>query len=146
MSARLPLILTPLVLAKKALRLMDTDYLAAPGAGPPLLFLADEMPYAVLPDALQIVHHAHDIIRSISFVQIFKSGAGKAVAIETVLNVGTHQLLTVLDTALYAGFRLEAIATPAAGACLSLSDICATEAAVHSAGCDLRRTNRVCLC
>ena len=138
--------LSPLVLTGKTLRLVDTYYLSALRAGPLLLFLADELTYAERPDLLQIVHHAHAIIRSISFVQIFKSGAGKAVAIETVLNVGTHQLLTVLDTALYAGFRLEAIATPAAGACLSLSDICATEAAVHSAGCDLRRTNHVCLC
>lgn len=83
---------------------MDTDYPAAPGADPPLLFLADEMPYAVLPDALQIVHHAHAIIRSISFVQIFKSGTGKTVAIETVPAVGINQLLTVPDTALNAGF------------------------------------------
>ena len=83
---------------------MDTDYLAAPGAGPPLLFLADEMPYAERPYVLQIVLHAHAIIRSIAFVQIFQSGTGKAVAIETVLEVGNNQLITVFDTALNAGF------------------------------------------
>jgi len=96
--------LTPLVLTGKTLRLVDTYYLSALRACPPLLFLADELPYAERPYVLQIVLHAHAIIRSIAFVQIFQSGTGKSVAIETVPAVGINQLLTVPDTALDAGF------------------------------------------
>lgn len=43
---------TPLVFARKALRLMNTSYLAALGTGPPFLFVSNEMSYAELPYVL----------------------------------------------------------------------------------------------
>jgi hypothetical protein len=65
---------------------------------------------------------------------------------EAVLDFSIHYLLTVLDRGRNAGFRFEIVATSAARACLYISYIGATKAAVHSAGCDQRRANHVCLC
>ncbi len=125
---------------------MNADYPATFGAGPPLLFLSNEMPYAELPNALQIIYHAHSILRSVPFVQMVQAGTGKAVTVETVLGVGIHYLLTVLDMARNADFRLETVVASTAGACLSVSHIRETEATVHSAWCDLCRAHHVCLC
>ena len=131
-----PALLTPFVLARKALGLMNTDHLAALGTGPLFLFVSHEMPYAEASDILQIFNHAHSILGSIPLIQMVQPGAGKAVATETILDFTAHYLLTVLDTARNAGLRFETVVTSTAGACLYLSYICATKAAVHSAGCD----------
>jgi hypothetical protein len=138
--------LTPPVLAKDTLRLVNADYLAAPGTDPLFFFASDEMPYAELPDALQIVDHAHAVLGSIALVQMVQRGAREAATIEAVLHLAIHYFLTVLDTACNAGSRFEAVVTPAAGACLHVSHVSATKATVHSAGCDQRRMNRPCPC
>ena len=125
---------------------MNTKYLAALGAGPPFLFTSQEMPYPELSDGLQIVNHAQAILDSIPLIQMVQPGARVTVTIETVLDFGMHYLLTALDRTRNAGFRFEAVATPAARACPYISYICAAKATVHSTGCDQRRTNHVCLC
>jgi hypothetical protein len=89
----------PSVLTIKALRLVNTDYLAALATGPPFLFVLGEMPYAERPDIFQILDHTHDILGSIAFIQMFQPVAGKAVTTKTVLDFGGCQLLTVLNPA-----------------------------------------------
>ncbi len=125
---------------------MNTNYLAALGTGPTFLFVSNEMPYAELPYIFKIVNHTHTILSSVAIIQMGQFITRKAVATEAVLNSGFHNIRTVLDTARDAGLRFQTVATSAAGACFSISYICTTEAAVHSAGSDQRRANRICLC
>ncbi len=61
-------VLTPLVLATKASRLVNTKQVAALGTGPSLSFAADEMPYSELLDALEIVNHTHAVLSSITLI------------------------------------------------------------------------------
>ena len=131
--------LTPLVSASKALRLMNANYLTALGTGPPFLFVSNEMSYAELVYVLEIVNHTHTILGSIALIQVVQPGARKAVTTEAVPDSTLHYLLTVLDSARDAGFRFDTVVASATGACLLISCICATEAAVHSAGSDQRR-------
>ena len=125
---------------------MNADYLAALGAGPPFLFVSNEMPYPKFRNVLQIVNHAHAVLGSIPVIQMVQPGARKAATTEAVLNLGIHYLLAVLNRARDAGFRFETIVTSAAGAGLYISHICPTKATVHSAGGDQRRANQVCFC
>jgi hypothetical protein len=104
------------------------------------------MSYAELPYVLKIVNHTHTILCSIALIQVVQPGARIAATTEAVLGSPFHYLLTVLDSARDAGFRFETVVTSATGACLLISYICATEAAVHSAGGNQPRANRICLC
>ena len=124
---------------------MNTNYLAAFGTGPPFLFVSNEMPYAKFPYVLEIVNHTHTILGSIALIQVIQPGARKAVTTEAVPDSTLHYLLTVLDLAHDAGFRFDTVVASATGACLLISSKCATEATVHSAGSDQRRSNRICL-
>ena len=125
--------------ARKALRLVNTNYLATLGTGPPFLFVSNEMPYAELLYIHEIVNHTHTILGSIALIQVIQRGARKAVTTEAVPDSTLHYLLTVLDSARDAGFRFDTVVASATGACLYIlyiSYICATEATVHSAGSD----------
>jgi hypothetical protein len=137
---------TPLVFARRALRLMNTNYLAALGTGPPFLFVSNEVSYAELPYVLEIINHTHTILGSVALIQVIQRGARKAITTEAVPDSTLHYFLTVLDSARDASFRFDTVVAAATGACLLISFICATEATVHSAGSDQRRSNHICLC
>ena len=77
--------LTPRVPAINALRLVNADELSALRAGPSFFFVPHETPYAELPDALEVVDHAHAVLGPIPLVEMFQSRARKAAAIEAVL-------------------------------------------------------------
>jgi hypothetical protein len=138
-------ILTPLVPARKALRLMNTKYSAAFGTGPPFLFVSDEMSYAEFLYVYKIVNHAHSILGSIALIQVSQPVARKAVTTEAVLGPTLCYLLAVLDPAGDTAFRFDAVVSSAAKAYLLISCVCATKAAVHSAWGDQRRSQRNCL-
>ena len=125
---------------------MNTYYLTALGTGPLFLFVSNEMSYAELLYVHEIVNHTHAILGSIALIQVIQPVARKPVTTEAVPDFTLHYLLTVLDSARDAGFRFDTVVAPATGACLLISCICATEAAVHSTGSDQRRSNRICLC
>ena len=133
----------PFVFAKKALRFMNTNDLAALGTGPLFLFASDEMPYAELLYVFEIANHTHTILGSIALIQVLQSGARKAVTTKTVAYSTLHYLLTVLDSARDAGYRFDTIVASATGASLFISDICEAEATVHSAGSDQLRSHRI---
>jgi hypothetical protein len=103
----------PLKSARKALWFMNTDQRAAPGAGPLVRFGADELSYAVFPDALKIVDHAHPVPALISFIKVFQAPTGIAVAIEAVLDPPLNEPLTVLYPAGHAALWFKRIITPA---------------------------------
>jgi hypothetical protein len=118
---------------------VNTEYLAAFPAAPLFFFVSDELPYSEFSDVLEIADHAHAIPGSIPLIQMIQPGTGKAVTTEAVLDFSGRDLLTVFDTAYDAGYRFEAILTPAAGAWFLISRVCAAEAAIHSAGSDQLR-------
>jgi hypothetical protein len=124
------------VLAIKALRLVNTDYLTAFRAAPLFCFVSNEMPYAEFSDVLEISDHAHTILGSIPLIQMVQSGAWEAVTSKAVLDFGGYYLLTVFDSTYDARFQFEAIVTSATGAGLLLSCVCEAEAAIHSARSD----------
>ena len=115
---------------------MNTEYLTAFRASPPFFFGPYEMPYAKISYVLKIADHAHAVLGSISLIQMVQPVAGEAVTSKAVLDFGAAYLLTVLDFAYDAGFRFEAIVTPATRAWFLISRECAAETAIHSAGSD----------
>jgi hypothetical protein len=122
---------------------MNTNDLAALGTGPPFLFISNKLSYAELPYVVEIVNHAHTILRSIALIQMVQPVAGEAVTTEAVLEFIFRYLFTVLDSTRGAGFRFENVFTPAPGACFLISYICPTKATVHSAGGDRHCVHRV---
>jgi hypothetical protein len=124
---------------------VNTDDLTALGTGPPFLFAFNEMPYAELPDVLQIVDHAHAILGSIALIQMVQPGAGKAFTTEAVPDSALHYHLTVFDSTRDAGFRFDTVVASATKAWFLISCVCAAEAAIHSTGSDQRRSNCIYL-
>jgi hypothetical protein len=134
------------VSAKKALRFVNTEQLTAPGTGPPFLLVSDEMSYAELLYVQEIVDHAHSIPGPIALIQVIQPVAREPVTAEAVPDLTLPYLLTVLDPARDAGLWFAAVVASAAGACLFISRMRATETTVHSTGSDQRRADRSCLC
>jgi hypothetical protein len=85
--------------ARKALRFMNANYLAALGACPSFLFICNELPNANLPDAIKIVDHAHAILCPVALIQMIHPGARIIVTIETITGFVLFSLLTVFDSA-----------------------------------------------
>ncbi|MEI8003752.1 MAG: hypothetical protein WCG94_05400 [Methanothrix sp.] len=94
------------------------------------------MPYAEFSNVLEVIDHAHAILGSIPLIQMVKPDTREAVTTKAVLGFSIHHLLTVLDFAYDAGFRFEAVVTPATWARILLSCEGAADAAIHSAGSD----------
>lgn len=94
---------------------MNADYLAAPGTCPPFLFASNEMSYAELPYADEIVNHAHTIFGSIALVQVIQPVTRKVATAETVPGFSLPDLLTVFDSARDASRRAAGVGSePAA--------------------------------
>lgn len=62
--------LAPLVSASKALRLVNTNDLAALGTGPSFLFVSSEMPYAEFLYVHEIANHTHAVLGSIALIPV----------------------------------------------------------------------------
>jgi hypothetical protein len=108
----------------KTFWLMNTEHFTAPGAFPLLFFGSYELPYAEFPDVLEVFDHAHAIPGPIPLIEMVQPLAGEAVTTRTVFDSAFHHLLTVLDLTCYAGFRFEAVVTPATGAWFLISPVC----------------------
>jgi hypothetical protein len=104
---------------------MNTEHFTAIGAFPFLFFGSYELPYTEFSDVLEVFDHAHAIPGSIPLIEMVQPFAGEAVTTRTVFDSGFHHLLAVLDPTCYAGFRFEAVVTPATGAWLLISRVCA---------------------
>jgi hypothetical protein len=128
--------LTPLVSTEQALWLVNADDTPALGTGPPLLFILDELLYAVRLYVLEMVEHTHAIFGSVPLVQALQPVAGKVRATKAEPGFSCRHLLACFDAACRAGFRLENAVIPAAEAWILISCICAAKTAVHSAGSD----------
>ena len=60
--------LFPLIFARNALRLMNTNYFTALRTGPTFPFISNKMSYAELTYVLEIVYHTHTIFSSIALI------------------------------------------------------------------------------
>jgi hypothetical protein len=77
------IMLMPLVPTGKALRLMDTDHLAALRTGPFLFLVSYEQSYVMILYISEIVNHAHTVLSSIALIQMIKPITGKHITTET---------------------------------------------------------------
>lgn len=125
--------------AKNAFLIMNAYELTARGTGPPFRFVSDEMSYAELFYVHEVVDHAHPVLGSIPLIQVLQPVARKRVTAEAVPGFALPNLHTGLDAAHNASLRLAAVVAPAAGACICISCIRATEATVHPTGGDQTR-------
>jgi hypothetical protein len=101
---------------------------------PSFLFASNELSYAKLADVLQISNHAHPILCTISLVQAFEAGAGKAVALKAIF---AFHLFTVFDAAADAVLRFALIVYSASGAGFDIrliGPIGAAKKAIHPTG------------
>jgi hypothetical protein len=103
------------------------------------------MSYTELLYVHEIVDHAHTILGPVTFIQVIQPVARKPVTAEAIPCFALYYILTGLDPAYDAGLWFDAVVAPAAGACLLISCIGATEATVHSAGRDQRRLDHISL-
>ena len=124
---------------------MNAYQLTALGAGPFFFFVSQKNSNAEFFHLFEIVDHAHAVLGPIARIQVIQPVAGKSVTAEAVPDFALYYLLTVLDPANDAGFRLDAVVAPAAGTGILFSCIRDTEATIHPAGGDQARSNRVCL-
>ena len=71
----------PFSAAMDAMQFMGTYYSAAPGTGPPGLFLPDKFPDSAVLYILKIFHHAHAVFCPVPFVQVLQPVAGEQTAL-----------------------------------------------------------------
>ncbi len=115
---------------------MNTNEPAACGTCPSFLFLFDELSYATLLYAVEIVEHAHPVFCSVALVEPVYHVARVFPAIEAIPQISSLEHFTLLYPALSPGFGLPVVVDPATRACVLFPDIGAAEAAVHPAGRD----------
>jgi hypothetical protein len=125
---------------------MNTEQLPAFGTSPPLLLVSNEMSYAELLYAYEIVDHAHSVFGSVAFIQVIQPVAREPDTTEAVPGFALPYCLTVLDSAGDAGFWFDAIVTSATGAWALVSGICDAETTVHATGSNQHRRDHSCLC
>ena len=70
--------LTPFELARKAMRLMDTNRGPATRARPLGLFAPDKTPYPGSPHGLEVLDHAHPVFRPVTLVNVCQQFAREA--------------------------------------------------------------------
>ena len=99
--------------------------------------------YADLLYIREIADHAHAILGFIALIQVDQPAAREAATVEAEPDFILPDLLAVLDSTRDTGFGFDAVVAPAAGAWLLISSVSDAEAAVHSAGSDQRRWDRL---
>jgi hypothetical protein len=134
---------TPRTPAGKALRLVNAKNRAASWTGPSFLFISDELPDTDFLDVHEILDHAHGILGSIAFIQVFQPIAGKTVTAETEPVFILCHILAFLDSTRGAGFGFDADVTPAAGTWILGSSVGDAKTTIYAAGGDQRRWNRM---
>jgi len=126
----------PSVLTMNALRVVHTHYVTTFRTFPSHLLVFNETPYAESLDGVQILDHAHPILRSIPLVQVIQSVARKTVATKTELDCAPNNLLAVLNLTSTTGLRFICVAPSATGTGIPLPSIRPAESTVHPAGGD----------
>jgi len=106
--------LTPIESTGIALRLVDADHRAAPGARPLFFFIPDELPYAGLLYLPVIIDHDHAIFPPVALIQVIESCARELIAFKTKSRIVLLYIFTGLYPAIDAGLRLAVVVGAAA--------------------------------
>jgi len=93
---------------------MNTQNITARRTCPAFLFSPNELTYAKLPYAVQIIDHTHRIFCSITFIQMFQARTREGIALKAILDNTLH-FLAVFDTTDKTILRFVIILNPAAG-------------------------------
>lgn len=129
---------TPLTLARKATRLVHTNHCPATRAHPLGLFIPDKTLYPRHAYRLEIVDHAHAVIRSVTLIQVYQQLARKARTVPAVTCLTSHPPLTILDSTGDAGLRFDAVVAAATRTSIPSPQVCAAQRTVHPTGSDQR--------
>jgi hypothetical protein len=97
-------LLTPPVSTRNTVFFMNTNNLAALGAGPSFHFVSNKKSYAKFPYVYEIVNHTHTVLGSIALIQVIQPAARKTVTTKAVPGSTLHYLLAVFDSTVDAGF------------------------------------------
>jgi len=112
---------------------MDADDTAALAAAPPFVLFLDKGVETMLADELEVIEHAHAVLRSVPFVQVLQPLAGIRPAFVTEAGKARLDLLTVLDDASDARGRLVGVVPAAAGARTLVPEVGEADSAIHPA-------------
>ena len=133
----------PLVSTRNALRLVTQIDSPPLRTGPPFLFVSDELPYAELPDVLQVADHAHAVFWSVPLVQMLQPDARE-------LSQPEQYLIPAFVISLQFLIRHEtqdlalSLLSPRQPGHAFLSLVYALQRRIDSVGSDQDRGNRAC--
>ena len=103
---------------------MNANHLTALRAGPPFLFVSNQMSDTRFLYGSEIVEHAHPILIPVAFIQLFEPGAGKVAATAAVFVFPCDELIANLNFAGNAVGRFQVVVTSTTGACFLVSNVC----------------------
>jgi hypothetical protein len=106
---------------------------------PPFVLVLDMMPHSILPDLLQTIDHAVQIVPPVSFIQSFHPQTWENRALIAEDQGTVFQPFTILDTASDALNRFAAALVPAARASILHPEKAHTDHAIGATGCDVLR-------
>ncbi len=122
---------------------MYTNYFATIRANPFTLFLCNKFSYPKSINGFQIFDHTHGIFGPVALVDPFYQETWKKAAFKTIFESACLPYLTILDMAVRTGFGLKIIIPMTTRADIFIPDIGVTETAIHPAGSNLARLDRL---
>jgi len=122
---------------------MYTNYFATIRANPFTLFLCNKLSYPKSINGFQIIDHTHGVFGPVTLVDPFYQVTWKYGAFKTKLESACFSYLTILDMAVRTGFGLKIIVPIATRADIFIPDKGVTETAIHPAGSNLARLDRL---
>jgi hypothetical protein len=122
---------------------MDTNHFTTFGTDPFHFLIPNEMSNPKFIYHFEIVDHAHSILCSISFIQLFQPGAWITITtIGTILNFALGDLFAIFNSTSITVFRFLTISISVLSATwtrILFSNVSQAKATVHSARC-----NQIC--
>ena len=117
-------------------RPMNTNRPTTTGTRPFGFFSLDEFPQPAGLDVLQILNHAHAVLRTVASVQTVEERTGKTRASGAGISRVTAHDAAIPDFAIAAGLGFVGIIGPAAGTLIPFALIGHAKRAIHPAGGD----------
>jgi len=100
---------------------MNTNGISTFGTGPSYSFVSNEFSYAEFFYVFEIFNHAHIVLSSVSFIQMFQIVAGKIVTSKTILSFTFLNIFAIFNFTSNNGNGFTGICCPATGAFIFFS-------------------------
>jgi len=124
----------PWVMAYRTDFPVNADSCTAMSAGPAFIFPAQKLVNTFLFNVFQVLQHAHVVLCSVPFIQLFEPFARIFFTSGTIFRTGIDEQFTICNDAFFAVFRfIRAIFTAPWGGFL-IPKICIAYSAIHAAG------------